>query len=192
MLKKSVAFATIVALSAPISAVEEGAQPAPIEVGISVTSTRFYARNYSETSQVLLFQSGSTLVWRTLAPGQDLSWNYPTQLLDGVRFEVASYAQGAWRRSGTIALDEVAARGTDALWIQGNTTRTSWSEIGSALFIEDTGASLFPPTLPGASSAGSAGENALLAPVHVPVITPSDNPVGDVPPKMDDRPLPPV
>jgi len=192
MPKKFIAFATIVALSAPISAVEEGAQPAPIEVGISVTSTRFFARNYSETSQVLLFQSGSTLVWRTLAPGQDMSWNYPTQLLDGVRFEIASYAQGAWRRSGTIALDEVAARGTDALWIQGDMTRTSWSEIGSALFIEDTGSSLFPPSLPGASSAGSDAENALLAPVHVPVITPSDTPVGDVPPKIGEAPLPPV
>lgn len=192
MLKKSVAFATLVALSAPISAVEVGAESAPVEVGISVTSTRFYARNYSETSQVLLFQSGSTLVWRTLAAGQDLSWNYPTQLLQGVRLEVASYAQGAWRRSGTIALDEVAARGTDAIWIQGDLVRTSWSEIGSALFVEQTGHSFFPPSLPGASSADSVSEGALLAPIHVPVITPSDTPVGDVPPKIGERPLPPV
>ena len=131
-------------------------------------------------------------MWRTLAPGQDLSWNYPTQLLDGVRLEVASWAQGAWRRSGTIAIDQLAARGTDAVWIQGDAARTSWSEIGSALFIENTGSSLFPPSLPGASSAGSEGENALLAPIHVPVITPSDTPVGDVPPKIEDRPLPPV
>ncbi|MCY2960101.1 MAG: hypothetical protein NTY35_08040 [Planctomycetota bacterium] len=192
MLKKFVALATIVALSVPISAVEEGTAPEPVEVGISVTSTRFFARNFSGTNQVLLFESGGTLLWRTLAPGCDLSWNFPTQLLTGIRFEVASWTGGAWRRTGTIALDQVAARGTDALWIQGNFSRTSWSEIGSALFVEDTGASLFPPSLPGASSAGTGGEAALLAPIHVPVITPSDEPSGDVPPKIEVRPLPPV
>jgi len=192
MLKKSVALATIVALSVPISAITEGASPAPVEVGISVTSTRFYARNYSAENQVLLFQSGGTLLWRTLAPGFDLAWDFPTQLLTGIRFEVASWTNGAWRRTGTIALDEVAARGTDALWIQGDASRTSWSEIGSALFVEQTGTSLFPSSLPGDSSAGTGIEAALLAPVHVPVITPSDTPHGDVPPKIEDRPLPPV
>lgn len=192
MLKKSVAIATLVALSVPISAVEEGTAPAPIDVGISVTSTRFYARNFSGTNQVLLFQSGSTLLWRTLAPGYDLSWDFPTQLLTGIRFEVASWTDGAWHRTGTIALDEVAARGTEALWIQGDFSRTSWSEIGSALFVEDTGSSLFPDSLPGASSADTGVEDALLAPVHVPVITPSDTPQGDVPPKIEDGPLPPV
>jgi hypothetical protein len=191
MLKKSVAFATIVALSVPISAVEEGTAPAPVEVGISVTSTRFYARNFSDVNQVLLFQSGSTVLWRTLAPGFDLAWDFPTQLLTGIRLEVASFADGAWRRTGTIALDELAARGTDALWIQGDSTRTSWSEIGSALFVEDTGTSIFPATLPGDSSAGTTSE-AMLAPVHVPVITPSDVPQGDCPPKIEERPPPPV
>lgn len=191
MLKTSVALATIVALSVPISAVEEGAPPAPVDVGISVTSTRFYARNFSNVNQVLLFQNGATVLWRTLAPGYDLSWDFPTQLLTGIRLEVASFTGGAWRRTGTIALDELAARGTEALWIQGNSTRTSWSEIGSALFVEDTGSSIFPITLPGASSAGSVTE-ALLAPVHVPVITPSDVPQGDCPPKLEDRPLPPA
>ena len=71
MLNKYVALAILVALSAPISAVEEGATPAPIEVGVSVTATKFYARNYSSTPQVLLFQSGSTMIWRTLAPYSD-------------------------------------------------------------------------------------------------------------------------
>lgn len=192
MLKKSVVLAALCALSAPIPAVEGGSGPAPVDVGISVTATRFYARNYSATTHVLMFQSGSTLIWRTLGAGCDLAWDYPTQFLNGVRLEVASWSDGAWRRTGTIALDQVAARGTDALWIQGNVARTSWSEIGAALFVETTGESLFPPDLPGASSAGTDPENALLAPVHVPVITPSEGPQGDVPPKIEDRPLPPV
>lgn len=191
MLKQSVALATIVALSAPISAVEEGAVAPPVDVGISVTSTRFFARNFSGIQQVLLFESGGRMLWRTLAPGCDLTWEYPTQLLTGVRFEVASWTEGAWRRTGTFALDEVAARGTDALWIQGDLSRTSWSEIGSALFVEDTGTSLFPSSLPGDTSEGST-EEALLAPVHVPVITPSDVPTGDVPPEIEEPPLPPV
>jgi hypothetical protein len=192
MHNKTLALATLLALSAPISAVEEGIAAAPVDVGIAVTSTSFYARNYSGVNQVLLFESNGTLLWRTLAPGYDLSWDFPTQLLDGVRLEVASWTDGAWRRSGTIALDDVAARGIEALWVQGDSVRTSWSEIGTSLFVEDTGTSLFPPSLPGDSSEGSGDENALLAPAHVPVITPSDTPIGDVPPKIDERPLPPV
>ncbi len=192
MLNKFVALATLVALSAPISAVEEGAAPAPIDVGIKVTTTDFVARNYSGNDQVLLFRAGGTTIWRTLAPGCDLSWEFPTQLLTGIQFEVASWSEGAWRRTGTIALDEVAARGTDALWIQADMSRTSWAEIGSALFVEDTGASLFPPTLPGASSAGTTSEGLLLAPTQVPVITPSDYPEEDAPPVIDPNPLPPV
>lgn len=191
MLHKTVALAALVAFSAPLSAIEEGTAPAPVDVGISVTSTRFFARNFSGVPQVLLFQSGSALLWRTLAPGCDLTWEYPTQMLTGVRFEVASWSEGAWRRTGTFALEDVAARGTDALWVQGDFSRTSWSEIGSALFVEDTGASLFPSSLPGESSAGSDGD-ALLAPVHIPVITPSDGPDGDVPPNIEEPPLPPV
>ncbi len=192
MLNKFVALATLVALSAPITAVEEGTAPAPVEVGIRVTATKFSARNYSGIDQVLLFESNGTLIWRTVAPGCDLEWNYPTQQLVGVRLEVASWKDGAWRRTGTFALDDVAASGTDALWIQGDFSRTAWSEVGSALFLEDTGVSLFPPTLPGASSAGSDGENLLLAPTHVPVIVPSDDPEQDAPPIIDPEPLPPV
>ena len=31
-----------------------------------------------------------------------------------------------------------------------------------------------------------------FVPTHVPVITPSDKPTGDAPPKLEERPLPPV
>lgn len=192
MLNKFVALATLVALAVPINAIEEGTAPAAVEVGIRVTATKFTARNYSGIDQVLLFESSGTLIWRTVAPGCDLEWNYPTQQLVGVRLEVASWKDGAWRRTGTFALDQVAASGTDALWIQGDFSRTAWSEIGSALFLEDTGVSLFPPTLPGGSSAGSAGEALLLAPTHVPIVIPSDADPGDAPPVIDPDPLPPV
>lgn len=192
MLNKSVALATLVALSVPIHAVEEGTAPAAVEVGIRVTATKFTARNYSGVDQVLLFESSGKLIWRTMAPGCDLEWNFPTQQLLGVRLEVASWNDGAWRRTGTFALDDVAASGIDALWIQGDLSRTAWSEIGSALFLEDTGVSLFPPTLPGGSSAGTDDEAMLLAPTHVPIVIPSDVEPGDAPPVIDPDPLPPV
>ncbi|MBL8861690.1 MAG: hypothetical protein JNK02_06720 [Planctomycetes bacterium] len=192
MHKLSAALLALLALTVPITAVEESPEPAPIDVGISVTGTRFYARNYSGTSYVLLFKSGSTVIWRTLSSGHDLVWEYPTQLLSGVELEVATWADGAWRRTGSILLENVAARGTEALWVQSDSKRTSWAELGSALFVEDTGASFFPATLPSDSSLGSSAEEAFAAPTHVPVITPSENPVGDVPPRIEERPLPPV
>jgi hypothetical protein len=192
MLKPSIAFATIVALSSPLTALEEAGTPAPIVVGMRVTATSFHARNFSATPHVLLFESSGTLVWRTLQPGCDLGWTFPTQLLSGVRLEVASWHNGAWNRTGTINLAAVAGRGTEALWVQGNASRTSWAELGAALFVETTGTSLFPPSLPADSSAGTSAEAALLAPTHVPVITPSDTPEGDFPPEIEEKPLPPV
>jgi hypothetical protein len=192
MLKKSVAFATLVALSSPISAVSEGSTPAPIVVGIHVSATQFYARNFSETSHVLLFESSGTLIWRTLHSGCDLSWEFPAHLLADTHLEVAAWVGGAWQRTGMIDLESLATRGTEALWVQGDSSSTSWAELGAALFIEETGESLFPSTLPGDSSAGSSEETSLLAPTHVPVITPSGTNNGDCPPEIEERPLPPV
>jgi len=192
MFKTTTAIAAAIFLSSPLSAVQEGSQPAEIEVGICVTSTQFFARNFSSVDQVLLFKGGGTLAWRTLAPGCDLTWNYPTQLLDGIKLEVGSWTGGAWHRTGTHPLENMAAGGVDALWIQGDSARTSWIEIGASLFVRTTGASIFPTTLPSSTSAGTSGDATLMAPVHVPVITPGDDPEGDIPPAIRERPLPPV
>lgn len=191
MLKTTTAIAAAILLTSPLSAVEEGTQPAELEVGICVTSTQFFARNFSSVDQVLLFKGGGVLAWRTLAPGCDLTWSYPTQLLEDISLEVGSWTGGAWHRTGTHQLESVAASGVDALWVQGDSARTSWFEIGASLFVEPTGASIFPSTLPSSTSAGSTGDQTLMAPTHIPVITPTDQPDGDVPPVIEERPLPP-
>jgi len=192
MLKTTTAIAAAILLSSPLSAIQEGSQPAEIEVGICVTSTQFFARNFSSVDQVLMFKGGGVLAWRTLAPGCDLTWSYPTQLLEDISLEVGSWTGGAWHRTGTHRLESVAASGVDALWVQGDSARTSWFEIGASLFVQQAGASIFPAVLPSSTSAGTSGEATLMAPTHVPVVTPIDVPEGDVPPEIEDRPLPPV
>ncbi len=188
MLKTTTAIAAAIFLTSPLSAVEEGSQPAEIDVGICVTSTQFFARNFSPVDQVLLFKGGGVIAWRTLAPGCDLSWSYPTQLLEGIHVEVGTWSGGAWHRTGTHALESIAASGVDALWVQGDSARTSWFEIGASLFVETAGASIFPATLPSSTSAGTTADTTLMAPIHVPEITPGDDPEGDVPPVIEERP----
>ncbi len=191
MLHKTLSlFAVALTFASPLSAIEEAPAAAPVDVGVHVTATSFFARNYSPVDQVLLFKSGDALAWRTLAPGCDLSWDFPTQLLDGIQLEIASWTASGWKRTGTVQLENIAARGADALWVQGDPASTSWTEIASVMLLEPTGESIFPETLPGAD--GDDTQGLLMTPVHVPVITPSDEPVGDVPPEIEERPLPPV
>jgi len=190
--KSLLSIPALVLLASPLTAVAESSQPPPIDVGICVSSTRFYARNYSPDPQVFLFRCGDSMAWRTVAAGCDIGWDFPTQLLTDVRLEVATWIDGVWHRSGTIALADVASRGLEAVWIQADASSTSWGQIGAVLLPEATGESMFPAELPSPTSVGTSGEDALMAPTHVPVITPSDVPQGDVPPKLEDRPLPPV
>jgi hypothetical protein len=186
------ALALVALLTSPLSAVEEATSPAPVEVGVVVTSTTFYARNISAYDQVLLFRSGGVLAWRTLPPGCDLKWEYPTQALAGIDFEVAKWADGRWHRTGTLKLEDLSTRGADALWVQGDLASTTWTEVGSTLLVENTGESIFPDTLPAPTSEGNEDETLIMSPMHVPVITPSETPAGDVPPVIEDTPLPPA
>lgn len=188
MLKPTNAIAAAILLSSPLSAVQEGSQPAEIEVGICVTSTQFFARNFSSVDQVLLFKGGGELAWRTLAPGCDISWTYPTQIAEGIVLDVGTWTGGAWRRTGTHPLGRIAAAGVDALWVQGDAARTSWIEIGPSLFVEPAGTSIFPATLPSSTSTGTSGDATLMAPAHTPVVTPIDVPDGDIPPVIEERP----
>jgi len=193
MITRIVAVAAILAL--PTFAVTDGIttaidSPAPIEVGLRVGPTDFYARNYSSTPQVLFFRAGDTMTWRVLQPGAEFTSTYPRQALDGVKLEVAKYESGLWHTSRAFDLSAVCDSGADAVWIQDGTLLPSWLQIGDVLSLFGTDPSFLPDSLQNAATTQEQAPP--MEPLHVPVITPNDPPVGDTPPGLGDTPLPPM
>jgi hypothetical protein len=190
MITRIIAVAAILAL--PTFAVMDGGNtaPAPIEVGLRVGPTDFYARNYSGTPQVLFFRAGETMTWRVLQPGGEFASTYPRQALDGVELEVAKYVDGQWHTSHSFDLSALCDTGADALWIQDGAALASWLQVGNALTLFGATPSFLPDALQSAST--SPEEPPPLEPLHVPVITPTETPTGDCPPVLGDRPLPPM
>lgn len=181
---------TLEPLDLPALTVESTAS---VEVGIRVTTTQFVARNFTEYPQVFLFndcQSISTVLF-TLPAGCDVRWSFPGQALTGVQIEVVSLRNGAWHDSGTLPLEDVITHGAQALWVQTTDAHSlSWLQVGNDLSLLPAQGDLLPLAVQACNNPDVA--NTLYEPAHVPVITPSDHPTGDLPPKLEDKPLPPV
>lgn len=192
MLERIAAIAVFLTIPS-FAAVDDGSGGgAPIDVGLCVGPNDFYARNFSGVPQVLFFRSGEIMVWRVLPPGASFASTYPRVALDGLKIEVAHYAAGVWKTSRAFDLSNVCDSGGDALWIQDGTAPPSWIQIGSTLTLLEPEPSFLPEWLPTSADATSTANEPLVAPVHTPVVTPIDIPVGDLPPRIEDRPLPPV
>lgn len=167
------------------------------QVGVHVTPTALVARNFSGTPQVLVFideQSGQRAL-RALGAGGSFEFRFPRQTLEAIALEVVCHEDGAWHATGSIELATVLERGSETLWIQHdtNTRSTTWTQRGAEVTLTDAGPSALPDDLDEHSGGiGPGFLNPACAPAHVPVVTPSDRPNGGLPPKLEDRPLPPV
>jgi hypothetical protein len=162
------------------------------DVGVHVTPTRLVARNYSARPQVLAFvdaESGQCVL-RPLGAGATIGFDYPTRALESVRIEVLAPALGGWCGSGVFDLSGALAHGPETFWIQTEVRGCSWVQSGRELERADASESVLPEELTSPLAASAAAP--ACAPAHVPVVTPSDKPRGDAPPKLEDRPLPPV
>lgn len=165
-----------------------------VEVGIHLTETQFSARSFSEVPQVLMFRCAESrvLVLQRLAPGSQVSWTFPRHALNGIELEVVSLENGAWHHTGAMPLSQVLDNGAENLWIQSAGAHSlAWMQIGTRLALFQSEDDLLPSAIQ-ALDGESATNASELAPTHVPVITPSDKPTGDAPPKLEERPLPPV
>ena len=120
-----------------------------------------------------------------------LSSTYAREALNNVQLEVATYADGHWYTSGALNLSGLCDSGGDALWIQAKTTRASWLQVGSSFTMLSPLPSFLPSAFPTTTDPSSGTVDMLMAPAHVPVITPVDQPEGDLPPTLRDQPLPP-
>lgn len=163
--------------------------PEPVEVGFVVESNDFYAVNFSFEPQVLFFRSGEFVTWRVIPPGGRFTSTFSRAALEGLRLEVAHRVEGIWMTSGNFDLAAVADSAADAVWVQRGTSPAAWRELGEILTLITTEPTGLPAWLPMPTVDESTPP---LQPLHIPVVSPVDRPQGDVPPVLDERPLPPV
>lgn len=169
------------------------ASAAAVDLGISVGPTHFYAKSFAAEPRVLVFRRDGHPSWHVLAPGAELSCSFPRQALEGVSLEMLAHDGDRWSASGSFALDEIGSAETLELWIQGGAHPAGWTSAASGLVQRPANRSLVPNWLVGATSTFALPSAAApAAPAHVPVITPSKHPKGDVPPQIGPKPLPVV
>jgi len=161
------------------------------DVGVHLTPTRLVLRNFTTRPQLCAFHDleSDAGAFVTLGPGARLEFQYPRAALETLALEVIDVHRGVWRASGLVALDATLALGAQTIWIQHEGAYTwTWLQAGNELELHESETSLLPERLRPVLEAKSP----TCAPTHVPVITPSDRPKGDRPPKIGPRPLPPV
>lgn len=187
-------FASIVCAAIPVSdPLQVPAQAAPgeatIELGVHLTATTFRARNFSDVMQLLVFSNGvGAPIYVALPVEGIVEYSFPPEALAGVRLEVVSLREGAWKTSGYHTLSVPAETGAETLWTQPGETRLhTWLQIGCEVSLLPAEGTLLPA---GFLDQGSSIET-LTAPTHVPVISPFGGHDGNLPPPIP-TPLPPV
>lgn len=164
-----------------------------VQAGVHVTPTRLFARNYSALPQLLVFVDPTTkdASFRALGPGATLEYDYSRDALHRVQIEVVTSAGGAWSTSGLLELSGALQSGEITYWIQDQPGRTfAWLQTGAELDLVDPTETTLPDSVRTPRDASFAAP--ACTPTHVPVVTPSNRPKGDAPPKLERRPLPPV
>jgi hypothetical protein len=168
------------------------AAPAPIEVGLHVGTSEFYAHNYSDRAQVLVFHQDGNHAMYVLAPGEDVRWNITSESLTSVELEIVSRGgYDTWLTTDALVLDGLVPAGVPDVWMQSAAPRSIyWVEYQGSFLRWDTKPGLCAEELitPISSETDSLPEFESL---HVPVVTPTGT-GGDLPPKIEPVPLPPV
>ena len=163
-----------------------------------VTPSRLVAVNPSASAQLLVFRDarGFRRGMLALPPHGSLDHALPAGTLDSLTLEVVSRAipsngGSPWRTSGELGLREIAAQRYDALWIEAAAGHNHvWGERGESF------GSLAPQSERKSDATlhaecESPDPQAVFS-AHVPVVTPGDKSKGDLPPRLEKKPLPPI
>jgi len=167
-------------------------EPAPesgavLELMARVSATRIVALNPTERAHLLVFSnSEGTLRSTAVVPaGAGAEYDFPRGTLDGLGVALVTRDAGGVHSTGRLSLADMVRRNIDLVWIETVSGEAwAWGDLpaGPALL----------PVQPGSTP----GFESLMAPsapaTHVPVITPTDKPKGELPPRIEPDPLPPV
>jgi hypothetical protein len=179
----SALLATSLAFSLHRDQDRETGPVAILELLAQVGETRFAASNPTWRPELLVFfdGDGAALAGLVLPAGGDARFAFPRGTLDWLGVALFTRDAGVVRTTGELVLSELTQ--FDLLWVESVEGRLhAWGALPSG-FVH----------VP-ASNAGPLGPVAPppIAAPHVPVITPTDKPKGDLPPRIERKPLPPV
>lgn len=154
-----------------------------IELVAKVGETRFAAFNPGHEPQLLLLGvvGGARPHALVLEPGGVFEARFPAELTEGLALEIVSPAAGRVSSTGAIPFASLLEGVHDALWVQSSAAGSYvWGQKGQELEALASSGALSALTPPLASAVP-----------HVPVVTPAKGKVGDLPPRLEDKPLPP-
>ena len=142
-------------------------------VGLRVTSTSVTAENFSNNTRWIVLSDGPVHVTTALAAHSAVVWSCTESCLWNVDLQVVDTDGGVLHTSQSVDLYRALEWNGQTLWF--GQLPTCWVETNGEL--QPYFDSMAAP---------------VVDPVHVPVIRPGDNPDGDKPPPIDNKPLPPV
>jgi len=162
----------------------DAAQAEAVQLVARVTEERFVAVNPSDRAQLLVFhdREGGRAARTIVAAGGEVAFDFPAGTLDSLLLHVVSPAERSATAAADYDLGSIAARGFQLFW----TTREAANAHAWGVDPMNPDEPVYVPAV-----AEPSFQSQALAP-HVPVITPTDKPKGDLPPRIDDKPLPPV
>jgi len=126
---------------------------------------------------------GETLVTLVLPPRADRTFEFPRRTLAGTTLTlIAGTAEGP-RRAGPYTIARLIESGYRALWFESaGRSIHAWGELPTGPAFVDPDPGTLSATAPRPIAPGP----------HVPVVTPANQPTGDLPPRIEPAPPPPV
>ena len=163
-----------------------------IEVVMEVSETHFQADNLGLRDYVMVLGTAEhgPLSHTLLHAGTSVDFTFPKGLLDGVFVEFLAPHAAGWLATGAMPLGELAQERPTSVWLQrSNEFLNAWIERVSGFDLWSSMGALAPPS---PNRPRSEAKRPTHDALHVPVVDPTDDPDGDKPPVLEEKPLPPV
>ena len=162
------------------------------ELVMLVTSTRFAAVNPTASSQLLIFREivGGARASVLVPPGGDVDYAFASGTLHGLSLEVVSSVGDTLSTTGALSLEGLAASEFDDVWVFSYLTHShAWGESLAQFWLVSPIDADFDAS---AHSDCAEPDGSSLPLIHVPGITLDGKTPGDLPPRLEPEPLPPV
>jgi hypothetical protein len=191
MLATLVAAAVIACpTSEDLTAIE--APAAALQLVVRIEEGHFLAFNPTPLPELIEFtcDARGTRAVVVISAYEDVDFTFEPGAIDGVQMEVFADDLGTVEHSGRWSLEKLRDNAGNGAWIENScghahtwaSKDTAWYALES-LGDDNSGSAhslCMPPAIPPPPAP------------HVPVITPDDSQYGDLPPRLESKPLPPV